>query len=71
MDHLIFQWLPEDFQTSSGELRHLIQKQYPSVCQRDFARPGIPSAACQGLRRAGMVWTSKWSDTDQRIFCWQ
>ena len=67
VDHLIFHRLPQNLQTSSGKLRHFIQKQHPSVCQSNFSWSGIPPASCQCLCRAGMMRTPKWSVADQGI----
>jgi hypothetical protein len=35
----VFEWLAEDFERGAFELRQLIEKKHPVVCERDLAWP--------------------------------
>ena len=67
MNHLILQRLPQKFQTTSGKLRHLIQKQHTSVGQRDLPGSWITSPTSQRIGSACVMRTAERSLADQRM----
>ena len=67
MNHLILQRLPEKFQTTSGKLRHLIQKQHTPVGQRNLTGSWIASPTGQRIGSACMMRTAERSLVDQRM----
>ena len=53
--HSVLKRLTERFFSSPVEFGKFVQKQNSVVCQTDFARTGDSTAACQSLRRHGVV----------------
>src|SRR5690606_4502868 len=57
--------LPQHLQDLSSELRELIEKEHPVVCQRDFARERIASSAAHPGIRNSVMRCSKRPDDDE------
>ena len=60
--------LPEGIQNRARELRQLVEKQDPTMCQRHLAGSGLGAAADQRWHAAGVMRVTKWSTPGNPAF---